>query len=558
MSSRHYLQRGFVESAYSDVVVRCFDTSYELHRIVIDQSEYFRSMLSINWGCGVEDDDGRRVLTVLCDDPAISKNGFEIVIKSMYSLEEEVPADQFIAALAAAMFLQYTSFLEKFTTSKAALRKVLTRETCGSILSFAYSRGLDAMVKTCAKYIAWHLCNLTKPSLCAIPSSFLIKYLENETLYTRRGEFDRYTIIRDWLDGNPQFSFNAGSSVARERELEIRHVREKLVGSIQFGSVNNAQAKAIEDDSFETNCSIDMPEMQMYARREQYAESVLSQYKYPWVDPGRRALTAFSSQKQKACMKPVSFRFSFEKRLDKCDRFAAQWCKYLHAKSDVSVDSSENPETILEALPFLRAPVCRFYFAGSLYELSLQMQELEDADGKKLTTKCLEWVVGIAETSSSAKKEQIEFSNNSLVDSSCQDSFLEAMSSIKDCFSLSRFVTVNVTLYERSGGESKTFMGRSSIDGFMPEDTDYEYVTEEGQFERGESLMRSDLLEKYLVFEHQDAANARPPATPREQKMQDIENAGTRLDEDNDPVWTRACFLRGTVMATQHYVLDLR
>ena len=93
-------------------------------------------------------------------------------------------------------------------------------------------------------------------------------------------------------------------------------------------------------------------------------------------------------------------------------------------------------------------------------------------------------------------------------------------------------------------------MGRSSIDGFMPEDADYEYVTEEGLFERGEIVSRSELTATYLAREDLGTANARPPATPREQKVQEVEEVVASSEVEN--TWKSACYLRGMVSATQH------
>ena len=108
--------------------------------------------------------------------------------------------------------------------------------------------------------------------------------------------------------------------------------------------------------------------------------------------------------------------------------------------------SDGNPEALLSSLPFIHAPVCQFYMAGSKYELSLRMQEI-DIDGTKcFTTAGLEWVLGIAETAETANAAQIEFSSNGYVDASCNDTFIEKLSTIKDSVSLSRFVTVKVTL----------------------------------------------------------------------------------------------------------------
>ena len=145
VAQAHYFLRGYQAKAYSDVVVKCFDKEYELHKIVIDQSEYFRSMLSMNWSCGEEDEEGRLKLSILCDDPSVTPRGVDAVIRSMYCLEIDLNPDMYVPALAAAIFLQFTAFIEKYTCDAETIAKgyrtnKLWQYTCICVRSRARER----------------------------------------------------------------------------------------------------------------------------------------------------------------------------------------------------------------------------------------------------------------------------------------------------------------------------------------------------------------------------------------------------------------------------------
>ncbi|VEU19974.1 DEKNAAC100125 [Brettanomyces naardenensis] len=45
-TSEYIFKRGFLEGAYSDVIIRAFGNTYRLHRLFLDKSDYFRSLFS--------------------------------------------------------------------------------------------------------------------------------------------------------------------------------------------------------------------------------------------------------------------------------------------------------------------------------------------------------------------------------------------------------------------------------------------------------------------------------------------------------------------------------
>ncbi|GMF05532.1 unnamed protein product [Ambrosiozyma monospora] len=44
--NEYVFRRGFLDSAYSDVTIKAFGTSYKLHRLILAKSEYFKSLFS--------------------------------------------------------------------------------------------------------------------------------------------------------------------------------------------------------------------------------------------------------------------------------------------------------------------------------------------------------------------------------------------------------------------------------------------------------------------------------------------------------------------------------
>ncbi|GME70528.1 unnamed protein product [Ambrosiozyma monospora] len=92
VSTSAYLHDIFHKGLFSDVEVRAFGTSYKLHQLLLMKSPYFRC--SIEWNNKIDllsesiAVNKSCVLNVETDDPLITKQSFELLLKRLYYIEE--------------------------------------------------------------------------------------------------------------------------------------------------------------------------------------------------------------------------------------------------------------------------------------------------------------------------------------------------------------------------------------------------------------------------------------------------------------------------------------
>ncbi|KAK8152885.1 hypothetical protein BKA80DRAFT_39334 [Phyllosticta citrichinensis] len=78
---RHLLDRGLIEGVHSDITIVAFGKSYRLHRLVLDQAPFFRSMLTGPWR---ESRSGQVELHPEEIDTCITEAAFELTLKRLY------------------------------------------------------------------------------------------------------------------------------------------------------------------------------------------------------------------------------------------------------------------------------------------------------------------------------------------------------------------------------------------------------------------------------------------------------------------------------------------
>ncbi|KAK7543774.1 hypothetical protein IWX49DRAFT_141916 [Phyllosticta citricarpa] len=78
---RHLLDRGLIEGCHSDITIVAFGKSYTLHRLILDQAPFFKSMLTGPWR---ESRSGQVELHPEEIDTCITEAAFELTIKRLY------------------------------------------------------------------------------------------------------------------------------------------------------------------------------------------------------------------------------------------------------------------------------------------------------------------------------------------------------------------------------------------------------------------------------------------------------------------------------------------
>ncbi|GME82830.1 unnamed protein product [Ambrosiozyma monospora] len=108
----------------SDVQVKAFDTTYQLHTLLLKRSPYFKCLIEWNQKKDTRDKDGdvntlvneSLTLNMETDDPLITKDSFELTLKRLYAIEDcekerKIPAQMIVTAF----FFQMDDIKEDMT-----------------------------------------------------------------------------------------------------------------------------------------------------------------------------------------------------------------------------------------------------------------------------------------------------------------------------------------------------------------------------------------------------------------------------------------------------------
>ncbi|GMG36248.1 unnamed protein product [Ambrosiozyma monospora] len=113
-----YMANLYESGTSSDVQVKALGTTYELHSLLLKRSPYFKCLIEWNKEKNSSDDDTlfneqSLVLNVELDDPLITKDSFELMLKRLYGIhdcrkEKEIRAEM----IATAFFFQMEDIKE--------------------------------------------------------------------------------------------------------------------------------------------------------------------------------------------------------------------------------------------------------------------------------------------------------------------------------------------------------------------------------------------------------------------------------------------------------------
>ncbi|KAH3668135.1 hypothetical protein OGAPHI_001889 [Ogataea philodendri] len=128
----YFYKRGFLEGAYSDVTIMAFGTSYSLHRLILDRSDYFQSLFK--WPAD-EDSEYRNRFVLEFDDPRITQTSFELAISRLYgtvnsSEEKKIPYNMIAVG-------QYLAINEAVCTATDYIVKNMNMSNISDIMKFA-------------------------------------------------------------------------------------------------------------------------------------------------------------------------------------------------------------------------------------------------------------------------------------------------------------------------------------------------------------------------------------------------------------------------------------
>uniref|UniRef100_A0A1J3K5V1 Germ cell-less protein-like 1 n=1 Tax=Noccaea caerulescens TaxID=107243 RepID=A0A1J3K5V1_NOCCA len=96
----HIQSEGFGSGAFSDVVVKAMGSSYNLHRLILSRSSYFRNMLQGPWK-----EASSPVVNLLVDDKNVNGEAISVALAYLYGHHPKLDDNNAFRVLAAATFL---------------------------------------------------------------------------------------------------------------------------------------------------------------------------------------------------------------------------------------------------------------------------------------------------------------------------------------------------------------------------------------------------------------------------------------------------------------------
>ncbi|KAI1715459.1 germ cell-less protein-like 1 [Ditylenchus destructor] len=188
-------QKLFVEGCDSDVVIHAMGHSWKLHRVYLEQCDYFRALFQGNWS-----DSKKMEYTLDFDDPNICFVGLDNVFASLYNNEIEIDREHIAGVVASAALLNLTSVLNRCSD---LLSSYLSAENILLCLHLAETYGFVEKLNDALKFLKtsfWRYC-LSNNFLKELTPYWFAKILSfaSDVLCVKENEMDLYIAIRNWI-----------------------------------------------------------------------------------------------------------------------------------------------------------------------------------------------------------------------------------------------------------------------------------------------------------------------------------------------------------------------
>uniref|UniRef100_A0A914KJJ3 BTB domain-containing protein n=1 Tax=Meloidogyne incognita TaxID=6306 RepID=A0A914KJJ3_MELIC len=187
-------QKLFVEGLNSDIQIHALGHTWRLHKLYLEQCEYFHALFQGNWS-----DSGKDEYYMQIDDDNICFKGLNNVFASLYNNEIEID-EQYIASICgAASMLNLESVLEKCQIQLADYLR--DKEKLLICLRLSDRYGFVKRMKEAInvlKYMFCHFC-LDETFLRGLQKSWLITLFSQQFVCVRESEMDLYRAIRNWI-----------------------------------------------------------------------------------------------------------------------------------------------------------------------------------------------------------------------------------------------------------------------------------------------------------------------------------------------------------------------
>uniref|UniRef100_A0A915EGV9 BTB domain-containing protein n=1 Tax=Ditylenchus dipsaci TaxID=166011 RepID=A0A915EGV9_9BILA len=192
---RYVHQKLFLESKNSDVVINALGNTWRLHKVYLEQCEYFRALFQGNWSDSHENEYTLEVI-----DTNICFTGLNNVFASLYNNEIEIDREHIAGVVASAAMLNLTSVL---TRCSDLLSSYLSEDNVLLCLKLADTYGFSEKLNEALEFMKrnlWRYC-LNIQFLKKLSLYWCSKILSaaSDTLCVKENEMDLYVAIRNWI-----------------------------------------------------------------------------------------------------------------------------------------------------------------------------------------------------------------------------------------------------------------------------------------------------------------------------------------------------------------------
>ncbi|KAK8241104.1 hypothetical protein IWZ00DRAFT_58138 [Phyllosticta capitalensis] len=195
---RHLLDRGLMEGLHSDITIVAFSKSYRLHRLILDQAPYFRSMLTGPWR---ESRSEQVELHPEKIDTCITERGFELTIKRLYGgdISQEEDAEC-LGLFATACWLDITDFVE---SSIDAILRQMHPDSLGPLIRLVtlqyYGSAGERLLASAKAMLCRDGAEMRTKNWDGIPGEVVREIVGGDGFYVR-DEWERWSLAKSLLD----------------------------------------------------------------------------------------------------------------------------------------------------------------------------------------------------------------------------------------------------------------------------------------------------------------------------------------------------------------------
>ena len=189
-SAANALRDAFSEGRFSDITIDVRSKRLCLHRVVLWQIPYFRTLFEGNWR-----DSQQELLAVDIGDPLVTAEAFQDVVGTVYNFPMVLTLQNILSIYAAASYLQLedvctdcVDFISDHLSTKNAVAYVLFAE------SYEYM-GKQRLADACMKFLLIYAYDM-RDQLSRLPNAFLCELFKSDCLWVP-SEFERFNLITD-------------------------------------------------------------------------------------------------------------------------------------------------------------------------------------------------------------------------------------------------------------------------------------------------------------------------------------------------------------------------